>query len=238
MTVPSARSTLAPSLAFKPDDWALIVDDHPMFCDALELTLRSICEFRAIEVANCLQEGLTTVAARATRPGLVVLDLHMPDVTGFDGLVRMLKAVDPTPVIVVSSLAENAVVTQALKAGASGYVPKHSPRNTFRRAIDAIEQGRTFVPDNFVAAEPVDRQSNAVRSVASLTPQQARILELICDGMLNKQIAFELSIAEATVKAHVTAIMRKLGVQNRTQAVLVANDARFDSSLPEVGSSV
>lgn len=227
-----------PTKTFKPDDWAMIVDDHPMFCDALELTLRSICEFRAIEIANCLQDGLNTVATRPTRPGLVVLDLHMPDVSGFDGLVRMLKAVDPAPVIVVSSLADNAVVTQALKAGASGYVPKHSPRNTFRRAIDAIEQGRTFVPDNFVAAEPVDRQSNAMRSVASLTPQQARILELICDGMLNKQIAFELSIAEATVKAHVTAIMRKLGVQNRTQAVLVANDARFDSSLPDAGNSV
>jgi DNA-binding NarL/FixJ family response regulator len=229
MSVLATRSAPLVPRSFQPDDWALIVDDHPMFCDALELTLRSICEFRAIKIANCLAEGLDTVAAQPTQPGLVVLDLHMPDVTGFDGLVRMRAAADPAPIIVVSSMADNAVVTQALQAGASGYVPKHSPRNTFRRAIDAIEHGRTFVPDNFVAAEPVDRQSNAMRSVASLTPQQARILELICDGMLNKQIAFELSIAEATVKAHVTAIMRKLGVQNRTQAVLVANDARFSA---------
>ncbi|MEL7166287.1 MAG: response regulator transcription factor [Pseudomonadota bacterium] len=220
---------------FKSNDWAMIVDDHPMFCDALELTLRSICEFSAVEMANSLQEGLAIAARRPTQPGLVVLDLHMPDVSGFDGLVRMLKAVEPAPVIVVSSMSDNAVVTSVLKAGASGFVPKHAPRSTFRRAIEAIENGRTFVPDNFVAAESVDRQGDAVRSVASLTPQQARILELICDGMLNKQIAFELSIAEATVKAHVTAIMRKLGVQNRTQAVLVANDARFTSGLSDTG---
>lgn len=232
MTILTTPTASEPMRRFKPDDWVMIVDDHPMFCDALELTLRSICEFRAVEIANCLQDGLAIVAKQPTRPGLVVLDLHMPDVTGFDGLVRMLKAVEPAPVIVVSSMADNAAVTSGLKAGAAGYVPKHSPRSTFRRAIEAIEHGRTFVPDNFVASEPIDRQSSAVRSIASLTPQQARILELICDGMLNKQIAFELSIAEATVKAHVTAIMRKLGVQNRTQAVLVANDARFTSDLP------
>lgn len=220
------------------EDWAMIVDDHPMFCDALELTLRSICEFRRIAVANSLGEALEVVAEQPTAPGLVVLDLNMPDVTGFDGLIRILKAVRPAPVIVVSSLAENSVVASALKAGASGYVPKHSPRNTFKRAIDAIESGRIYVPDNFVATETPSKQSEAMRVVSSLTPQQARILELICDGKLNKQIAYELSIAEATVKAHVTAIMRKLGVQNRTQAVLVAKDARFTSILPAPSNPV
>lgn len=220
---------------FDPDDWAIIIDDHPMFCDALELTLRSICEFREVEVANSLLTGLEKIAEHEKRPGLVVLDLNMPDVTGFDGLVRVLKAAEPAPVIVVSSMTDNGIVTSALQMGAAGYVPKHSPRNTFRRAIDAIERGDTFLPDNFVAVEPLDKQGSAVRAVASLTPQQARILQLICDGLLNKQIAFELSIAEATVKAHVTAIMRKLNVQNRTQAVLVANDARFNSVLHKQG---
>ncbi|MEM1377596.1 MAG: response regulator transcription factor [Pseudomonadota bacterium] len=223
---------------FQPDDWAIIIDDHPMFCDALELTLRSICEFRAVQVANSLNEGLRAIGDSATRPGLVVLDLNMPDVTGFDGLLRVLKAAGSAPVIVVSSLTDNNVVASALQMGASGYVPKHSPRNTFRRAIDAIETGEIFAPDNFVPVDAVDRQRDAVHAIASLTPQQARILELICDGMLNKQIAFELSIAEATVKAHVTAIMRKLDVHNRTQAVLVANDARFNSMLQESTSHV
>ena len=214
------------------DGWALIVDDHPMFCDALELTLRSISEFDTIRNANSIGEAVALLA-RESAPALVVLDLNLPDATGLDGLTRIVNLVAPAPVIVVSSLTDNRIVTSALKVGASGYVPKHSPRTVFKAAIEAVEQGRIYVPDNFVPTEVPTRQTEALRALSSLTPQQARILEFMSDGLLNKQIAYELSIAEATVKAHVTAIMRKLGVHNRTQAVLVAKDATFDSILPE-----
>lgn len=219
-------------IKFSRDGWALIVDDHPIFCDALEITLRSICDVATIKSANSVGEAADLIR-KGQAPCLVILDLNLPDVSGFDGLARISRLVAPSPIIVVSSLSENKIVTSALKLGAAGFVPKHSARQVFREAIEVIESGRVFVPDNFVASDLPSEQSQILRALATLTPQQARILELISDGLLNKQIAFELSIAEATVKAHVTAIMRKLGVNNRTQAVLAANEAKFDSILPE-----
>jgi DNA-binding NarL/FixJ family response regulator len=213
--------------------WALVVDDHPLFCDALEMTLRTVAPGLTVVTAATLAEGLGQLQRRE-RPDLVVLDLNLPDVVGFDGLIRALQNAEGAPVIVASSMTENRIVSAALKAGASGYVPKHSPRSVFKAALETIERGSVYMPEGFVPdeEEPTDR---AVERLATLTPQQGRILELICDGKLNKQIAFDLSIAETTVKAHVTAIMRKLGVRSRTQAVLVAQEARFQAVLPKTG---
>ena len=211
--------------------YSLVIDDHPLFCDALELTLRAIAPAYRVVTAEDLASGLEAIA-REGAPGLIVLDLNLPDVTGLEGLLRLVRAGRGTPVLVVSSLAEPSIVAAALQAGAAGYVPKHSPRAVFESALAAIGAGRTFVPEGLAHAAPAAR-NDAVERLASLTAQQARILELICDGKLNKQIAFDLTIAETTVKAHVTAIMRKLGVQSRTQAVLVAQEARFGAILPE-----
>jgi len=210
---------------------ALVIDDHPMFCDALELTLRDCAGFADIATADSLAGGLDALDAGGGCD-LIVLDLNLPDVTGLDGLLRLKSRAPGTPVIVVSSMTENAIIASAMKAGAAGYVPKHSPHSEFRAAIARVLDGGTYMPEQFVdVAEPADGP-DPVSRLASLTPQQARILDLICDGKLNKQIAFDLSIAETTVKAHVTAIMRKLSVQSRTQAVLVAQEARFTSILP------
>ncbi|WP_167767178.1 LuxR C-terminal-related transcriptional regulator [Jannaschia formosa] len=214
--------------------WALVVDDHPLFCDALEMTLRSVAPDWSVVTASTLAEGLDRLDGGG-RPALVVLDLNLPDATGFDGLIRARQSAGGAPVIVVSSMTDNKIVSAALKAGAAGYVPKHSPRAVFKAALEAIEQGGTYLPDSFVPAEE-DPSDRAVERLASLTPQQGRILELICDGKLNKQIAYDLTIAETTVKAHVTAIMRKLGVRSRTQAVLVAQDAQFRAVLPRSGT--
>ena len=210
---------------------ALVVDDHPLFCDALELTLKTAAGCQDIATADTLALGLE-ILARDGQRDVIVLDLNLPDVTGLDGLIRLKTQAPDTPVIVVSSMTDNAIIAAAMEAGASGFVPKHSPHSEFRAALEAILSGRTYLPENFVdCPQPSDR-ANAVTRLASLTAQQARILELICDGKLNKQIAYDLSIAETTVKAHVTAIMRKLGVQSRTQAVLVAQQAKFASILP------
>uniref|UniRef100_UPI002FE29328 response regulator transcription factor n=1 Tax=Pararhodobacter sp. TaxID=2127056 RepID=UPI002FE29328 len=136
------------------------------------------------------------------------------------------------PVLVVSSMAEPRLIRAGLAAGAAGFVPKHAGRESFRAALEALGRGEAWLPEG-VADEADDGAAEAVGRLAQLTRQQAKILELLCQGRLNKQIAFELSIAETTVKAHVTAIMRKLGVQSRTQAVLIAQQARFAHFVPE-----
>ncbi|MDA7430332.1 response regulator transcription factor [Primorskyibacter aestuariivivens] len=211
---------------------ALVVDDHPLFCDALVLTLRSLCDKTDVRTAASLGQAIEQIEA-GFRPKLVLLDLNLPDVNGLDGLIRLKSALGQCPVVVVSSMADNKMIAQALSAGASGFVPKHSQRQEFHRALTAISNGETFTPDSFVPGSAEQGgQNDAFDRLASLTNQQSRILQLICEGKLNKQIAFDLSIAETTVKAHVTAIMRKLGVQSRTQAVLVAQEARFSEILP------
>lgn len=223
-------------VAERPLNRALIVDDHPLFCDALSMTLKAVAGIARIETADRLDRAIERLD-RAPMPDVVVLDLNLPDVDGLDGLIRLKSVVGATPVVVVSSLADNRVIGAALKAGAAGFVPKHSHRDVFRAAFEAIRQGRAFVPDGFTPHSdphsPASRKEEAMARLALLTRQQAKILQLICAGLLNKQIAYDLSIAETTVKAHVTAIMRKLGVQSRTQAVLMARGASFESLMPE-----
>jgi len=214
---------------------ALIVDDHPLFCDALSMTLGAVANIRDIQTAANLTDALSLIGTGFS-PDLVVLDLNLPDVDGLDGLIRMRNTAS-VPVVVVSSMADNRVITSTIKAGASGFVPKHSKREIFAAAIKSIRQGHIFVPDGFVLLDDgqlgAPMQSDILARLATLTNQQARILQLICEGKLNKQIAYDLTIAETTVKAHVTAIMRKLGVQSRTQAVLLAKEASFSSVLQE-----
>ena len=215
---------------------ALIVDDHPLFCDALSMTLKAVAGISRIETADRLEAAIARLD-REPLPDVVVLDLNLPDVDGLDGLIRLKSVAAGAPVVVVSSLADNRVIGAALRAGASGFVPKHSHRDVFRAAFEAIRLGKTYVPEGFTPTNdpnsPATQKEEAIARLSLLTRQQAKILQLICEGMLNKQIAYDLSIAETTVKAHVTAIMRKMGVQSRTQAVLMARGASFDSLMPE-----
>lgn len=218
-------------------DLALIVDDHPLFCDALAMTLRAVAGLGRIETADRLDAALRRVDLQPL-PDVVVLDLNLPDVSGLDGLIRLKAAIGDVPVIVVSSMADNRVIAGAMAAGAAGFVPKHARREVFRAAFEAIRAGRHYLPEDYVPLTtnaPVTQSEDAIARLSLLTRQQARILQLICEGMLNKQIAYDLSIAETTVKAHVTAIMRKLGVQSRTQAVLMARQTSFLSLMPESG---
>lgn len=207
---------------------ALIVDDHPLFCDALSMTLRAVAGIGRTEMADSLGAALDRLAGD-DGIDLVVLDLNLPDVTGLDGLVRLRAAARGAAVVIVSSLTDARVVAAALGAGAAGFVPKHSGREVFRRALARVAEGEVFVPEGVALSEGAagSPQDDALLRLGDLTRQQARILGLICEGKLNKQIAWDLHIADATVKAHVTAIMRKLGVQTRTQAVLLARRASF-----------
>lgn len=231
---PPAAQLPGPARSF---DAALIVDDHPLFCDALAMTLRAVAGIGRTEMADSLGAALDRLArgreagADGARIDLVALDLNLPDVSGLDGLIRLRAAAPGVPVVVVSSITDHRMIAATLRAGAAGFIPKHSQREVFRRALARIAAGATFLPDGIEVegdgGSPATPRDEAIRRLGELTRQQARILELICEGKLNKQIAFDLSIADATVKAHVTAIMRKLGVQTRTQAVLLAREASF-----------
>ena len=210
---------------------ALIIDDHPLFCDALSMTLQTYIGIARIETAGRLELALARL--QTDRPDVIVLDLNLPDVNGMDGLARLAVVAGDIPVVVVSSLSDARVVSAAIRAGAAGFVPKHSQREIYREAFDAVARGDRYLPQGHVMSGPEDAPDNALTRLRLLTRQQAKILHLICEGKMNKQIAFDLSIAEATVKAHVTAIMRKLGVYSRTQAVLLARDVDFATLLPE-----
>ncbi|WP_121023255.1 response regulator [Litoreibacter meonggei] len=228
---PHSLPSSDPSKSQLPQGWALIIDDHPLFCDALELTLKSVADFSEVVTADCLEAALQRLDGQ-TPPTLILLDLNLPDVSGLDGLMRLKRSAEKSPIVIVSSMTDNSIINGAIVAGASGFVPKHSRRSVFKEAIEHIAHGGIYKPSGFVEGNASEEIGETVSRMSSLTNQQARILELICEGKLNKQIAYDLSIAETTVKAHVTAIMRKLGVQSRTQAVLVAQDAKFARVLP------
>ncbi|APG47599.1 response regulator transcription factor [Phaeobacter porticola] len=212
---------------------ALIVEDHPLFCDALAMTLRATVGISSIATASSL-EAATVEITENPAPDVVVLDLNLPDVQGLDGLVRLHTAT-PAPILVVSSMADNRIISAAIHAGAAGFVPKHSQREIYASAFEAIARDIPFVPPGYDLLQQDTDVNDAASRLSKLTNQQGRILQLICEGKLNKQIAYDLSIAETTVKAHVTAIMRKLGVQSRTQAVLIAKETSFANVLQDLG---
>ncbi len=211
---------------------ALVVDDHPLFCEALAMTLMGAVGIGHVESARTLREALERLSD-APLPDVILFDLNLPDVNGLEGVVRVRQAVPDVPIVIVSSLDELRVVRAALRAGVNGFVPKHADREEFAAAFAAIARGEIHARQIALDAAPPSLSEEAVGRLALLTAQQARILQLVCTGLMNKQIAYELSIAETTVKAHLTAIMRKLGVQTRMQAVLLAQEASFAAMAPD-----
>lgn len=208
----------------------LVVDDHPLFCDALAQALRSHLVAQDVVCADSLAAGIEALEHRGIFTA-VLLDLNLPDVTGFDGLIRVKATRRNVPVIVISGLADDRTVANALSAGASGFVPKATAKTELVGALRQVLSGGTYTPPDYRPLTEGASEDAVVARIAELTPQQLRILAQMCEGKLNKQIAYELSIAETTVKAHVTAILRKLKVHSRTQAVLLAKETRFDDGL-------
>ncbi|HLV18699.1 MAG TPA: response regulator transcription factor ErdR [Pseudomonas sp.] len=200
----------------------LIADDHPLFRSALHqaLSLGLGNEVRLVEAASIAE--LETQLAEKSDWDLVLLDLNMPGAYGFSGLVLLRGQYPQVPVVMISAQEEAAVVARAREFGASGFIPKSSSLETIQEAVRAVLDGDTWWPN--LGEEPAtvsDEAREASAGLASLTPQQFRVLTMVCEGLLNKQIAYQLNVSEATVKAHVTAIFRKLGVRTRTQAALL-----------------
>lgn len=200
----------------------LIADDHPLFRSALHqaLTLGLGPDVRLVEAAS-----IAELEARLNEKAdwdLVLLDLNMPGAYGFSGLVLLRGQYPQVPVVMISAQEEAAVVQRSREFGASGFIPKSSPLETLQQAVRAVLDGDTWWPPQDAAAEALSEEAKAASAgLASLTPQQFRVLTMVCEGLLNKQIAYDLNVSEATVKAHVTAIFRKLNVRTRTQAALL-----------------
>ncbi|WP_440468597.1 response regulator transcription factor ErdR [Pseudomonas sp. YH-1] len=200
----------------------LIADDHPLFRSALHqaLTIGLGPEARLSEAASIAE--LETRLNQKADWDLVLLDLNMPGAYGFSGLVLLRGQYPQIPVVMVSAQEDAAVVQRSREFGASGFIPKSSELSVLQQAVRSVLDGDVWWPPQVDAVTEMSEDVRAASAgLASLTPQQFRVLTMVCEGLLNKQIAFELSVSEATVKAHVTAIFRKLNVRTRTQAALL-----------------
>jgi DNA-binding NarL/FixJ family response regulator len=207
----------------------LIADDHPLFRDALTRALLQALPDATLHEADSVAALHAAVDAHPDIE-LLLLDLHMPGASGFSALVHLRGQQPGLPIIVVSAHEEASVIRRALAHGASGYIPKSAPVDTIVDAVRTVLDGGLWVPASVRNATPMLRpdEAGAASLVAGLTPQQFRVMNMIAEGLLNKQIAWELGVSEATVKAHMTAIMRKLGVSNRTQVALLASHLAID----------
>lgn len=194
----------------------VIADDHPLFRGALREAIRDVADSLSIAEAGSLDETVRELE-REPETDLVLLDLAMPGVRGFSGLMYLRAQFPGVPVVVVSASEDSGVIRHCLDFGASGFIPKTLGLESMRAAIRTVLDGGVWAPPG-ARADP----DPIVARLASLTPQQVRVLMMLSEGLLNKQIAFELTVSEATVKAHVSAILAKLGVESRTQAVIAA----------------
>ena len=209
----------------------LIADDHPLFRSALHqaVALGLGSDVRLVEVAS-IAELEKQLAIKADWD-LVLLDLNMPGAYGFSGLVLLRGQYPQIPVVMVSAQEEASVMVRSREFGASGFIPKSSSMEAIQNAVRTVLDGDVSWPPQAFEEVPVSAEAKAAsEGLASLTPQQFRVLTMVCEWLLNKQIAYELSVSEATIKAHVTAIFRKLGVRTRTQAALLLQQLESISS--------
>jgi DNA-binding NarL/FixJ family response regulator len=200
----------------------VIADDHPLFRGALREAVEGLLERVDIAEAGTFNE-VSELLDRSGEVDLILLDLTMPGVRGFSGLLYLRAQYPSVPVIVVSANDDPAAIRRCMEFGASGFIPKTLGVEAMRAAISRILSGGVWAPPDVDLAAGSDAETAALMArMATLTPQQVRVLMMLSEGLLNKQIAYQLSVSEATVKAHVSAILQKLGVESRTQAVIAA----------------
>jgi DNA-binding NarL/FixJ family response regulator len=213
----------------------LIVEDHPMFSEAVQSAVQLALPDATVREASAIKE-LAKTAAESESFDLILLDLMLPGVSGFDGLLLVRSRFPQSPILVFSALNDPKIAAEAIRMGAAGFVPKSSSKKVLSEAIREIHAGNVYIPkdmDREVRAQLAERRQTkdiAIR-VSELTPAQIRVLQLIRQGLLNKQIAHELGVGETTVKAHVSEILRKLNVASRTRAVIETSHLNFDTFL-------
>ncbi|HUJ98064.1 MAG TPA: response regulator transcription factor [Stellaceae bacterium] len=200
----------------------VIADDHPLFRDALRLAVSQTVIDADIAEADTF-DSLCARLRKAPDTDLLLLDLNMPGMNGLSGLLYLRAEFAAVPIVVVSANEDPRVARRALGLGAAGYIPKSAAASEIHEALGALLAGGTWLPPAF-DGRPAGSDSDAALAALlnTLTPQQSRVLMLLSDGLANKQIAHAMEVTEATIKAHVSAILHKLGVDNRTQAVILA----------------
>jgi DNA-binding NarL/FixJ family response regulator len=200
----------------------VIADDHPLFRGALREAVAGMLERVDIAEAGTFDE----VAGLLENGGdvdLILLDLKMPGVRGFSGLMYMRAQYPSVPVVVVSANDDPTAIRRCMEFGASGFIPKTLGVEVMRGAIQRVLDGGVWTPPDIDLSAGSDAETAELMArMATLTPQQVRVLMMLSEGLLNKQIAYQLGVSEATVKAHVSAILQKLAVESRTQAVIAA----------------
>ena len=223
---PMAQPALDPLAAPSPDR-ILIVDDHSLVRDGMRSLLEGCFPGCAIIEAADYAEARARLSEHED-VDLVLLDLNIPDAKRFSALNGLRDAHPAVPVVMVSGTLDGNAVREALAAGAAGFIPKSLKRNEIVDALRQVLAGEIYVPDFDYVEEESSREDQQIRArVATLTPQQKVVLGMLVGGLLNKQIAFELNVSMTTVKAHVSAILQKLHVFSRTQAVILANRIGF-----------
>jgi DNA-binding NarL/FixJ family response regulator len=200
----------------------VIADDHPLFRGALREAVTGLFAGADIGEAGSFDD-VAKLLERGGEVDLILLDLSMPGVRGFSGLMYLRAQYPSVPIVVVSANDDPAVIRRCFDLGTSGFIPKTLGTDEMRVAIKRVLDGGVCTPPDVDLDAGADAETAGLMArLTSLTPQQVRVLMMLSEGLLNKQIAYELSVSEATVKAHVSAILQKLGVDSRTQAVIAA----------------
>src|SRR5690554_1433228 len=236
---PFATDVQQADASMEPTYKILIADDHPLFREAISSVIAS-----GVEGSEILQTDDLDSALSVTRENddidLILLDLNMPGMNGLNGLMSLRNEAPTIPVVIVSAEEDKQIVLQAITYGAVGFITKSSPRLEMTKAIQQILSGNVYLPSDIIRTGKESNSNRRTRNdenpvsaemLNSLTRRQLLVLERMAKGESNKQIAYNLNIAETTVKAHVSAILRKLGVHNRVQAILSAGDVDFSHYL-------
>lgn len=209
----------------------IVADDHPLFREALIQAIRNCVDAAVIVEADSLGSLQQAVEANDAAD-LLLLDLNMPGVSGFSALAYIRSTYETLPTVIVSATDDPAIIRRAIRHGASGFIPKSSPIADIEAAILAVLEGEVWLPA-WVALDDErlgGEEASVAAALSALTPHQFRVLLMLSEGLMNKQIAYQLGVSEATIKAHVTAILRKLKVTNRTQAVLAMQRLTIDAA--------
>jgi DNA-binding NarL/FixJ family response regulator len=209
----------------------LIVDDHPLFLDAIKLAITSAFPAAEIKEATSI-DGARTVLNAQGDWDLVLLDLTMPGTQGFDGLLELRSQFPKIPIVIISALDDAKIVHHAMTCGAAGFISKSVQKQDLAESIQSVFSGSVCLPKGYTPPKSDDSPGSLpdlMTRLQSLTPQQLRVLHMLRQGLLNKQIAFKLGVGETTVKAHVSEILRKLDVISRTQAVIEVSRIDFEA---------